>query len=176
MTFKIWSHHCKWICWGQTGPNTTLMLAVAVCCLGWLSLLSIQTPNIRTASDIQGSGGMESPSTNELCIKLITDFMNRRIGKVEAVQEILQAFWESSAHDNISAVQIQTATAVYILMLNQAKSAWGDAAHWEVQQDEQLEHEPEVSYRTVRTASVRTEWTPEPEMSLTRAIDGSMFI
>ena len=46
------------------------------------------TPNSRTVSDHQEGVNLGSPSTNNLCIKLIEEFTNGRISKDESIQEI----------------------------------------------------------------------------------------
>ena len=86
------------------------------------------TPNSTTASDHQERINLGSPSTNELCIKLVEEFTNGRISKDEAIQEIINTFRESDAHDGISAVQIQTAISTYIVMLDQAGTSQQNAA------------------------------------------------
>ena len=86
------------------------------------------TPNSRTASDHQEGVNHGSPSTNELCIKLIEEFTNRRMSKDEAIQESINTFQESDAHDGISAVQIQMAISTYIAMLDQARASRQNAA------------------------------------------------
>ena len=78
------------------------------------------TPNLRTVSDHQEGVNHGSLSTNELCIKLIEEFMNRRISKDKAIQENINTFRESDAHDGVSAIQIQMAISTYVAMLDQA--------------------------------------------------------
>ena len=85
-------------------------------------------PNLRTVSDHQEGVNHRSPSTNELCIKLIEEFTNRRMSKDEAIQESINTFQESDAHDGISAVQIETAMCTYITMLNQVGASQQNAA------------------------------------------------
>ena len=52
--------------------------------LHWMSQ-AVHTPNLRTTSNHQEGGNQESPSTNELCIKLIKEFMDGKISKDEAI-------------------------------------------------------------------------------------------
>ena len=78
------------------------------------------TPNSRTASDHQEGVNHGSPSTNELCIKLIEEFTNGRISKDKAIQEIINTFWESDAHGGVLAIQIQMAVSAYIVMFDWA--------------------------------------------------------
>ena len=89
------------------------------------------TPNSRTSSDHQEGINLRSPSTNELCIKLIEEFMNGRISKDKAIRVIINTSQESDAHDRILAIQIQMAISAYIAMLDLLKPVdcvlvWGE--------------------------------------------------
>ena len=77
----------------------------------------IQPVNSRTALDVP------TPGTNKLCITLVADYSNGKIGKDDAVGHILEAFEESDMYETATPVQIQTAISAYIGMLDQAKSA-----------------------------------------------------
>ena len=77
----------------------------------------VQPVNSRTASDVP------MPDTNKLCITLIADYSNGKIGKDDAIGHILEAFKELDVYETATPVQIQTAISTYIKMLNQAKSA-----------------------------------------------------
>ena len=70
------------------------------------------------------------PNTNKLCITLITDYSNGKIGKDNAIRHILEAFRELDVYKRVTPrpVQIQTAISTYIRMLDQAKSAQEVAA------------------------------------------------
>ena len=78
----------------------------------------VQPANSRTAM------GMPTPNTNELCITLMADYSNGKIGKDNTIGHILEAFWESYVYERATPVQIQTMVSAYIRMLNQAESAW----------------------------------------------------
>ena len=82
----------------------------------------IQPVNSRTALDVP------MPDTNELCITLVTDYLNGKIRKDDAVGHILEAFEESDMYETATPVQIQTAISAYVGMLNQAESAQEVAA------------------------------------------------
>ena len=84
----------------------------------------IQPANSRTATDVP------TPNTNELCITLVADYLNGKIGKDNAVGHILEAFRESDVYKRATPVQIQTTISTYIRMLDQAESAWEVAALW----------------------------------------------
>ena len=84
----------------------------------------IQPANSRTAMDVP------TPNTNELCITLVADYLNGKIGKDNAVGHILEAFRESDVYKRATPVQIQTTISTYIGMLDQAESAWEVAALW----------------------------------------------
>lgn len=72
----------------------------------------------------QGSGGTAAtPTTSELCISLFEEFAKGNIAKTEAMHQILEAFRESSAHENASSAQVQSVITAYISMLEQAKSS-----------------------------------------------------
>ena len=77
----------------------------------------IQPANSRTATDVP------TPNTNELCITLIADYLNGKIGKDDAIGHILEALRELDMYKRVTPVQIQTAVSAYIRMLDQAKSA-----------------------------------------------------
>ena len=78
----------------------------------------------RTATD------MPMPNTNKLCITLITDYSNGKIGKDNAIRHILEAFRELDVYKRVTPrpVQIQTTISTYIRMLDQAESAQEVAA------------------------------------------------
>ena len=82
----------------------------------------IQPVNSRTASDVP------MPDTNELCITLVADYLNGKIGKDNAVGHILEVFKESDVYKTATPVQIQTAISTYVGMLDQAESAQGVVA------------------------------------------------
>ena len=77
----------------------------------------VQPANSRTATDVP------MPNTNELCITLIADYLNGKIGKDDAVGHILEAFRELDVYKRVTPVQIQTAISTYIGILDQAESA-----------------------------------------------------
>ena len=114
------------------------------------------TPNLRTSSDHQEGINLGSPSTNELCIKLIEEFTNGGISKVEAIQVIINTFQESDAHDGIFAIQIQMPISAYITMLDQAGTSWQNAAKrgggWDMGPPDQ---QSEVSRRTMMSLPIR---------------------
>ena len=129
------------------------------------------TPNSRTVSDHQKGVNLGSPSTNELCIKPIEEFTNGRILKDEAIQEIINTFQESDAHDRISAVQIQMLISAYITMLDQAGASQQNAAERERGQDMgPPDQQSEVSRGMNQVPSTELDWTPEPEMSIGRRV------
>ena len=86
----------------------------------------VQPANSRTATDVP------TPNTNKLCITLITDYSNGKIGKDNAIRHILDAFRELDMYKRVTPrpVQIQTAISTYIRMLDQAESAQEVAALW----------------------------------------------
>ena len=73
--------------------------------------------NSRTVTDIL------TPNTNELCIKLVADYLNGKIGKDNTIKHILEVFCESDVFESSTPVQVQTVISTYIGMLNQAESA-----------------------------------------------------
>ena len=77
----------------------------------------IQPANSRTATDVP------TPNTNELCITLVADYLNGKIGKDNAVRHILEAFRKSDVYKRATPVKIQTTISTYIRMLDQAESA-----------------------------------------------------
>ena len=62
-------------------------------------------------------------SINELCITLIADYLNGKIGKDDAIGHILEVLRELDMYKRVTPVQIQTPISAYIRMLDQAKSA-----------------------------------------------------
>lgn len=82
-----------------------------------------------SATASQGSGaGTTTPTTSELCLNLVEEFAKGNISKAEAIQEIIGAFRESSAHENVTSSQVQSAIAAFVSMLDQAQSSREDAA------------------------------------------------
>ena len=60
----------------------------------------VQPANSRTAMDVP------MPNTNKLCITLIVDYSNGKIGKDNAIGHILEAFKESDMYKRVTPVQI----------------------------------------------------------------------
>ena len=135
------------------------------------------TPNSRTASDHHEEVNHRSPSTNELCSKLIEEFTNGRILKDEAIQEIVNTFQESDTHDGVSTVQIQMAISTYIAMLDQAVTSRQNAAkRGRAQLMGPPDQRSEDSRGTNRASTIKPNRTPEPETSMGRRIvDEGLF-
>ena len=134
------------------------------------------TPNLRTVSDHQEGVNHRSPSTNKLCVKLIEEFTNRTVSKDKAIQESINAFQESDAHDGISAVQIETTMSTYITMLDQVGASQQNAAEWGRGQhmgspDQQSEDSRGMNW----VSSTELNQTPELEMSMGRRVINEGF-
>ena len=137
----------------------------------------VQPANSRTATDVP------TPNTNELCITLIADYLNGKIGKDNAIGHILEVLRELDMYKRVTPVQIQTTISAYIRMLDQAKSAreiaalWGRGA-WQVQgniaEEEQRGSPVSIGPQPEDTGAVfeyginEPQGTPNPEMSLGR--------
>ena len=67
----------------------------------------IQPANSRTAMDVP------TPNTNKLCITLVADYLNGKIGKDNTVGHILEAFRELGVYKRATPVQIQTTISAY---------------------------------------------------------------
>ena len=76
-----------------------------------------------TVSQEPGDPTSGPPSTSELCFSLVKGFAKGSISKTEAIQEIIEAFRESSAHEDATPVQVQAAISTFISMLDQAQSS-----------------------------------------------------
>ena len=83
-----------------------------------------------SATVSQGSGATTTgpPSMSELCLSLVEGFAKGNITKTKAIQEIIEAFRESSTGENATPVQTQEAISAFISMLDQAQSSQVDAA------------------------------------------------
>ena len=134
----------------------------------------IQPANSRTATDVP------TPNTNKLCITLVTDYLNGKIGKDDAIGHILEAFRELDVYKRVTPVQIQTVISAYIRMLDQAESAWEIAALWgrgawqvwgNITEEEQrgspvsIGPQPEDAGAAVEYGINELWRTPNPEMS-----------
>ena len=67
----------------------------------------VQPVNSRAAMDVP------TPNTNELCITLVADYFNGKIGKDNAIRHTLEAFRESDMYERVTPVQIQTTISTY---------------------------------------------------------------
>ena len=120
-----------------------------------------------SATVSQGSGATTTgpPCMSELCRSLVKGFAKGNITKTEAIQEIIEAFRESSAHKNAKPVQTQEVISVFISMLDQAQSSWVDAAMWGgVRPESTSEADPKED--TTGTIQTDPNWgtkTPEPQ-------------
>ena len=84
-----------------------------------------------TITASQGSGGTTgSLSTSELCMNLVSEYVQGNIMKSKVTWEIAEVFKESSAHENDTPDQDQSTITSFHSMLDQAKSAWANAAQW----------------------------------------------
>ena len=90
--------------------------------------MSVRSTLTTTTTNQGPTGAMQSPSTTELCINLVSEFAQGNITRNEATQESTEAFRELSAHDEVTPEQVQSAITSFVAVLDQAQSTQVNAA------------------------------------------------